>query len=122
MGGHASGEIASQVAADALLRFLATERFGSSFPWPTEALYLPTEEGRALDAGVRLANVQVYAAALGNPQHRGMGTTVVGLLAGPERVGLVHVGDSRIYRLRGGEFEQLTEDHSLLNHYMRTRP
>jgi protein phosphatase len=122
MGGHASGEIASQVAADALLRFLSSDRYAADFRWPKEALQHLTDEARALDAGVRLANVQVYASALANPQHKGMGTTVVGMLAGPQRLGLVHVGDSRIYRLRGAQFEQLTDDHSLLNHYLRTRP
>ena len=122
MGGHASGEVASQIAADAMVRFVSTDRFRPDFRWPTEALHQLTEEGRCLDAAVRMANVEVYAAALGEPAHKGMGTTIVAVLAGQHRLGLVHVGDSRIYRLRGDEFEQVTDDHSLLNHYMRTRP
>jgi len=122
MGGHASGEVASQIAADAMIRFVSTDRFRPDCRWPTEAVHQLTEEGRALDAAVRMANVEVYAAALGNPAHQGMGTTIVGMVAGPQRLGLVHVGDSRIYRLRRDELEQITDDHSLLNHYMRTRP
>jgi serine/threonine protein phosphatase PrpC len=122
MGGHASGEVASQIAAEAMVRFVGSDRFRPDFRWPAEVTHQLTEEGRALDAAVRMANVEVYAAALGNLAHKGMGTTVVGMLAGPHRLGLVHVGDSRIYRLRGGDLEQLTDDHSLLNHYMRTRP
>ena len=122
MGGHASGEIASQITADAMVRFIAQDRTQPGFRWPAEVLHQQAEEARALDAAVRIANVEVYASAGSNPMHKGMGTTVAGILAGPARLGLVHVGDSRICRLRGEVYEQLTDDHSLLNHYMRTRP
>ena len=50
MGGHASGEIASQIAADAMVAFLKTDRFASSFRWPRETLTQVTEETRCLDA------------------------------------------------------------------------
>jgi protein phosphatase len=122
MGGHASGEIASQIAADTMVRFVTVERHKPEFRWPAEVQHQQADEARSLDAAVRLANVEVYASAAGNPSRKGMGTTVVGVLASGQRLGLVHVGDSRIYRLRDDEFEQLTDDHSLLNHYMRTRP
>lgn len=122
MGGHASGEIASQIAADAMLRFLVMDRFRPEFTWSGESLAQPTEEGRALDAAVRCANREVLNQANAHPMHKGMGTTVVAVLGGAQRLGLVHVGDSRVYRLRQGEFEQITDDHSLLNHYIRTRP
>ena len=122
MGGHASGEIASQIAADVMVRFVALEQHRPDFRWPEEVLAHEIEELRTLDTAVRLANGSVFAGALANPAHKGMGTTIVGVLAGPQRLGLVHVGDSRIYRLRGSALEQLTEDHSLLNHYIRSRP
>ncbi|MBI5610054.1 MAG: serine/threonine-protein phosphatase [Deltaproteobacteria bacterium] len=122
MGGHASGELASQIAADTLVRYLVTDRYRADFRWPLESLSQPSEETRALDAAIRAANHEVFAAAQANPLHKGMGTTVVAVLAGPQRLGLGHVGDSRIYRFRAGEFDQLTDDHSLLNHYIRTRP
>jgi protein phosphatase len=122
MGGHASGEIASQIAADAMLRFLVMDRLRPEFTWSGESLAQPTEEGRALDAAVRCANREVLNQASAHPMHKGMGTTVVAVLGGTQRLGLVHVGDSRVYRLRQGEFEQITDDHSLLNHYIRTRP
>ncbi|MSQ84553.1 MAG: serine/threonine-protein phosphatase [Myxococcales bacterium] len=122
MGGHASGEIASQIAADAVVRFLAMDRFRPDFRWPPESSAQQSEEGRALDAAVRSANREVFLQAQANPLHKGMGTTIVGVYAGAQRLGLVHVGDSRIYRLRNGEFDQLTDDHSLLNYYMNTRP
>lgn len=122
MGGHASGEIASQIAADAMLRFLVMDRFRPEFTWSGESLAQPTEEGRALDAAVRCANREVLNQANAHPMHKGMGTTVVAVLGGTQRLGMVHVGDSRVYRLRQGEFEQITDDHSLLNHYINTRP
>ena len=122
MGGHASGEIASQIAADVIVRFLAMDRFRPDFRWPPESSFQQSEEGRALDAAVRAANREVFAQAQANPLHKGMGTTIVGVYAGRQRLGLVHVGDSRIYRFRDGELEQLTDDHSLLNYYMNTRP
>lgn len=122
MGGHASGELASQIAADTLVRYLVTDRYRADFRWPLESLSQPSEETRALDAAIRAANHEVFAAAQANALHKGMGTTVVAVLAGPQRLGLGHVGDSRIYRFRAGELDQLTDDHSLLNHYIRTRP
>ena len=122
MGGHASGEIASQIAADGMVRFVSQDRHRPDAKWPAETPAGLPEEARVLEAAVRIANSEVFAAANANPLHKGMGTTVVGVLAGPQRLGLVHVGDSRIYRMREGELAQLTEDHSLLNFYIQTRP
>ncbi len=122
MGGHASGEIASQVAADAMVRFVSQDLHRPDLRWPIDTPSALPEESRILDAAVRVANSEVFAAASANPLHKGMGTTVVAVLAGPHRLGLVHVGDSRIYRMRDGELTQLTEDHSLLNFYIQTRP
>ena len=122
MGGHASGEIASQIAADAMVRFVSQDVHRPDLAWPIDTPNGLPEESRVLDAAVRVANSEVFAAAAANPLHKGMGTTVVGILAGTYRLGLVHVGDSRIYRIRDGEFSQLTEDHSLLNFYIQTRP
>lgn len=122
MGGHASGEIASQIAADAMVRFVSQDLHRPDFRWPIDTPPGLPEESRVLDASVRIANTEVFAAASANPLHKGMGTTVVGVLAGIHRLGLVHVGDSRIYRMRNGELTQLTEDHSLLNFYIQTRP
>ncbi len=122
MGGHASGEIASQIASDAMVRFISQDVHRPDVRWPIDTPNGLPEESRMLDAAVRIANSEVFAAAQHNPLHKGMGTTVVAVLAGTYRLGLVHVGDSRIYRLRDGELSQITEDHSLLNFYIQTRP
>src|SRR5690606_29947111 len=62
------------------------------------------------------ANDKVYVAAMRDSKLEGMGTTVVGLVEIEDELILVHVGDSRIYRFRDGQLEQVTRDHSLLNH------
>ena len=123
MGGHASGEIASRVTVEAMQQFVGETMHSDDFRWPfDQSAGCDAFECRALDAAVRLANRDVYETAKGDARHKGMGTTVVALLAGANRIGVVHVGDSRIYRLRGDALSQITEDHSLLNHYRRTRP
>ncbi|MCO4761330.1 MAG: serine/threonine-protein phosphatase [Myxococcales bacterium] len=121
MGGHASGELASRLAVEAIQTFVCETLKKPDFRWPFNSPAATTMETRVLDSAVRLANQAVFEAAKAEPRHKGMGTTLVALLAGPEQLGGVHVGDSRIYRLRDGAIEQLTDDHSLLNHYIKTR-
>jgi protein phosphatase len=65
---------------------------------------------RALRTAVEAANRQVRQAAASDPAHQGMGTTVTALLLRRDRLALVHVGDSRCYRLRDGSLIQLTKD------------
>lgn len=105
MGGHRGGEVASAVALETLVQTVGE---------PTTA---------ALVDGVRVANAAVYQRAQDDPELRGMGTTLCALVlvvddAG-ERLGIVNVGDSRVYLLRGGALSQLTEDHSLVESLVR---
>jgi protein phosphatase len=79
---------------------------------------------RRLSSAVHKANRDVVEIARTSPKHRGMGTTVVAACFSP-RSGLMHVahvGDSRCYRLRAGDFELLTQDHSLLTDVIEQRP
>jgi protein phosphatase len=64
--------------------------------------------------GIGHANKTIFLAAEGQSQYSGMGTTLVTALFHDDRVAVGHVGDSRLYRLRGDGFEQITRDHSLL--------
>ncbi len=106
MGGHAAGEVASRVAAETLL---ADWQNGSPAPPPS-----------ALRNGVRAANTAVTDTGM-ETGHRGMGTTLCALtLAGTEAV-IANVGDSRAYRVRGGECTQLTADHSRVAEMLRMR-
>jgi serine/threonine protein phosphatase PrpC len=101
MGGHAGGYQASRVAVDA-----AHQAFGTN-----GAIGEPEAILRLL---VHAANEAVHRLSEENPALQGCGTTLVLLLAQGQQVYCAHVGDSRLYRLRDGEMEQLTEDHSLL--------
>lgn len=122
MGGHASGELASKVAVESIVRFATESIHAENFRWPYQSPRATTLESRILDCATRIANREVFQQAQADARHKGMGTTVVALLLGQDQIGAVHVGDSRIYRMRDGELRQMTEDHSLLNHYRRTRP
>ncbi len=122
MGGHASGEIASSITVESMGEFVAKTIHESNFRWPFNSPTATTLETRILDCAVRLANREVFNSAQQDTKNRGMGTTIVAMLAGETQLGAVHVGDSRIYRLRDGKISPVTEDHSLLNHYLRTRP
>jgi len=132
MGGHGDGDLASRAAVEAVLEF-ASERArddGLAIETgddPDDAMNIdgadqsarrPTPRSAAIARGaVRRANQRILTLnhQRGKAPGRGMGTTLVGLWLPPgERQAVVfHVGDSRLYRLRDGEFRQLTRDHSL---------
>lgn len=108
MGGYNAGEIASGMAT----AFIKSEMAR----WLSEAgrSAKTREIRRALEICVDNANLSIFNAADSNPQYAGMGTTlVVGVFHGATLI-LGHIGDSRCYRLRSGEFSQITKDHSLL--------
>ena len=108
MGGYNAGEVASGMAA----AFIKTEM--ARWLAQTGSSASPREVRRAIEICVDNANHSIFNAANSNPQYRGMGTTLVlGVFQG-SRVTLGHIGDSRCYRLRGRDFQQLTKDHSLL--------
>jgi len=119
MGGHASGEIASQLACDKIAEFFASSRGDEEVTWPYKPdRKLSAVEGR-LAVGVKWANFAVHEKASSAIQLKGMGTTCVSILLDSDHCAIGHVGDSRCYRVRDGRIEQLTEDHSLLNDYKK---
>ncbi len=123
MGGHRAGGVASKMAAEAMSSFFdSTAREDATWPFYYDPS-LSAEENR-LVTGIKVANKSIYEESARNADHRNMGTTVVSALVSPEtaRVYIGHVGDSRCYRIRGGKIEQLTEDHSLINEYLRANP
>jgi len=113
MGGAAAGEVASKMALDTIRATFED----SDLTWPLSGA---TPSAELLTAGIRRAHSTIVGISLCEEDKRGMGTTFAGLLALDNRVLIAHVGDSRVYRLRGRKLDLLTEDHSLLNHCIRT--
>ena len=112
MGGYNAGEIASGMATT----FIRSERGR----WLSQAGRQANarEVRRAMEICVDNANRSIFNAANSNPQYSGMGTTLVVGVFQDGRLLLGHIGDSRCYRLRGGELAQITKDHSLLQEQM----
>lgn len=121
MGGHASGEVASAMAIDTLRDFFRSTSADVEATWPYKMDKSRGYEENRLITGIKLANLRIFQAAQLNAQLRGMGTTLVAILVVNDGVLIGHVGDSRVYRLRAGELRQLTEDHSLLNDYIKMK-
>jgi protein phosphatase len=108
MGGAPAGEVASQMAVDAIVQELSEQTLG---PASDERGYLP--HTTRLAEVVRRSNEVIYDQAQKDPRQAGMGTTVVGAWIGQHVVSIAHVGDSRAYLWHGGRLEPLTRDHSL---------
>jgi len=112
MGGHQSGEVASRMAASSIATYFRN------------AGAHPRTVGENLRAAVVQANAKIFTRADDSRAHRGMGTTIVAAAYDPDEAKLViaHAGDSRCYRIRDGEIEQLTRDHSLVADALLERP
>ncbi len=119
MGGHAAGEVASSLAVQALSAAVRRDTdFIDDFSHGDGSVR-PEDIKNLLGAAVNAANAEVYAAAQIAPERRGMGTTLTALLLVGRRAFIAHVGDSRLYLVRGSEVRQLTEDHSVINELKR---
>jgi protein phosphatase len=102
MGGAEAGEVASQTAV-------------AVFEEAAAAGDLPD----GLVATVQAANARIHAMATEDPSRAGMGCTLTASMAAGGQLTVAHVGDSRLYRLRGDQLEQLTDDHSLVGGLVR---
>jgi len=103
MGGAQAGEVASHAAVETLAAGLPEAG---------------TSEAQ-LSEVVRAANGRIHALSRSDERRAGMGTTMTVLLVGDEEITVGHVGDSRAYRFRAGRLERLTDDHSLVEEYVR---
>jgi serine/threonine protein phosphatase PrpC len=119
VGGHAKGEVASHEAVEQIYGWVKAESAHIA-----EYVANPGDDGlgvvrRLVESAVQQACYMVYGMAEQDPEQRGMSTTISTLLLAGE-VGIIgQVGDSRIYRMRGGAVQQLTEDHTLLNYKLK---
>ena len=116
MGGHRSGDVASQLAVSTLSDFF-TIVVGRDGTWPFPADPSLTDEENYIVTSLRLANRRIFDRSLRTMADFGMGTTVVAAIftKQSDKIAVGHVGDSRCYRIRENEIVQMTRDHSLVS-------
>jgi len=119
MGGHAGGGTASRVAVTTIEQELvaARERAAAAFDSPGELETTPLAD--VVREMLEAACAAVFYAGKADPQLDGMGTTSIALLVHGGYALAGHVGDSRLYIVRGEHIQQLSEDHSLVNEQVR---
>jgi len=113
MGGYNGGEVASGMAIMLLSAELESALMARA-PYAIDRESGLAYAHRCLEEKVALTNAAIFNTAESQPQYSGMGTTLVTALFYDNRVTVAHIGDSRLYRLRGQSFSAITRDHSLL--------
>jgi serine/threonine protein phosphatase PrpC len=121
MGGHASGEVASKMATETIQEFFARSQ-DDDVTWPYKLHRKLSFVENRLEVGEKKENQRNYEAALKDLRLKGMGTTLVGGQIAGDKLYIAHVGDSRCYRVRGDQIQQMTRDHSLLEDYKDAKP
>ncbi len=113
MGGYNAGEVASGMATTVITTELQ-QLLKTQGPHEVDVASGKRVAEKLLHDQVLKANTSIYQASQSQPQYAGMGTTLVVALFYDNKLAVAHVGDSRLYRQRGGVFSQVTKDHSLL--------
>jgi serine/threonine protein phosphatase PrpC len=117
MGGQAAGEVASKMGVDILLDYFRRET--PSAPGQLSIGTANSSGARSLADAIQLANQTIFQAGQEQNGHGGMGSTIVAVLVRGNSLAIGHVGDSRIYLVRQGVIQQLTDDHSLVMEQVR---
>ncbi len=121
MGGHAAGEVASKLAVETLVDYFEKTESTQPLTWPYKVdRDLRTDTNRMIQ-GVMLANLEIHERAERDTSAKGMGTTIVSIFFLDDTAIIGHVGDSRVYRFRDDKLTQVTEDHSLINDYIKMK-
>ena len=118
MGGYNAGEVASEMAILTIIAELKEQLPRITAGKLLESTGLQPETA-ALISAVAKANEAIYSVSQSQPQCAGMGTTLVAAVFTNNKLISGHIGDSRLYRMRGTNLTQLTEDHSLLQEQLR---
>jgi protein phosphatase len=113
MGGHNAGEVASGMAT-ALIMTEMGKALDQHVDFKVDPQTWQSEVQKLLRDHIGKANTAIYQISQSQPHYAGMGTTLVVALFNDNNVTVAHLGDSRLYRLRGEELKQMTKDHSLL--------
>ncbi len=119
MGGHNSGEVASDISCKTIVEYARKMLGGEKALVPEGGTPGLTPRGRQLEFFVKSANTMIYEKGRAFPKDAGMGTTVVAAIVDSKSLTVAHVGDSRLYLWRRGELTQLTEDHSLVGEQVK---
>ncbi|MDR0966988.1 MAG: Stp1/IreP family PP2C-type Ser/Thr phosphatase [Myxococcales bacterium] len=123
MGGHSSGEVASQIAVTEIGEFFKMTSEDDEVTWPFRMDKAYGYDENRISVAIKLANMRIFETSRRNSKQHGMGTTVVAVYCKDRAAFVAHVGDSRVYRYIAAEqrLVQVTEDHSLLNDYIRAK-
>ena len=113
MGGYNAGEVASGMATTVITTEIG-QLLARVKPYDIDPESNEVIAGQLVREQVLKANASIYHAAQSQPQYAGMGTTLVVCLFYDNKALVAHLGDSRLYRMRGGTLKQVTRDHSLL--------
>jgi len=119
MGGQAAGEVASKMGVDIVLNYFREGALSGMYPQVGGPLEGVSEAGQALAGAIRLANRTIHETGQHQVGRAGMGSTIVAALVRDSRLSIGNVGDSRIYMVRQGAIQQLTQDHSLVMEQVR---
>jgi len=119
MGGHAAGEVASELAVQQIAEFLVRVGDDGDITWPYKYDVSFSLNANKLMVGIKLANDKILSRVMDNPQLNGMGTTIVAGIFEEAGVTVAHVGDSRAYLYRAEKLSLLTNDHSWVSEQVR---
>lgn len=109
MGGYKAGEVASEIAV-----LMIAAEITEAMQHPSRYSQKRLPESKMMAEAVKKTNAMIYQISQKEPQCAGMGTTLVAAIFADNQLIVGHIGDSRLYRLRGDTLAQLTEDHSLI--------
>jgi serine/threonine protein phosphatase PrpC len=119
MGGQAAGEVASKMAVDVMLRYFRDANHRNSAHDNGNSPSKPSPTAKSLAHALQLANETIFAAGESEVGPMRMGSTAVAAVVRGHSLAIGHVGDSRIYLVRQGTIQQLTQDHSLVMEQVR---
>lgn len=119
MGGMAAGEVASKLGVDTILDYYRQGTEAGTLPAYGTQMENVSPRANALGSAIQLANAAIFEAAKRHAAHHGMGSTIVAVSVENGFFSIGHVGDSRIYLVRNGQIQQLTNDHSLVMEQVR---
>ncbi len=115
MGGHAAGEVASELATQTIEEFIKLTSSDADITWPFGLDEKLSLSGNRLKTAIRFANGKLVEKVQEDAECEGMATTVAAVLLDKDQAHIAHVGDSRVYLVRDNTIRQLTSDHSWVN-------